>query len=462
MAKIQESFNPVRAVMQGKKLKGIAKITLTDVNTGKERVSYDENLVTKAVEDLFSNNIMGLADYTKLLPVRSLYSGCLLFNDNLTENANSYIPPDQGTNALIAHAGDEAHTTANPRRGNPNMVETVIGDTSVKHVWTWDTSQGIGTIKSVALCPGILGNMGLIPFDTSYNPYQPLNVDKMEGSQGTTWTRANAQKHPIIIDSNNNQVKAVYIDGANFEEIVSFHDTALLGLSRGVNDFSEWSHRTVSLGDDLSNLSTYTVFNTEDAYYVVRSTSQSALKIYKINKLDFTVTTNIVTALSNIFYNSGLVGLIFKSCNAYPNTETHFWWPNQSRTTFYKIPFAGGAISDAEDVTLTPSANYHMMPVRINDKLILGENFLYNNDTFYPIALAALPAGAANNGNMGWTNIVHKSVVAGFGYQHGSGGQNTPIMATHNLFMSTINNLSEAKTKTAADVMKLEYTLTQV
>ncbi len=462
MAKIQESFNPVRAVMQGKKLKGIAKITLTDVNTGKERVSYDENLVTTAVEDLFSNNIMGLADYTKLLPVRSLYAGCLLFADNLTENASSYIPPDEGTNALIAHAGDEAHTTANPRRGNPNMVETVIGDTSVKHVWTWDTSQGIGTIKSVALCPGRLGNMGLIPFDDTYNPYQPINVNKMEGSQGTTWTRANAKKHPIVVDSSHNQVTAVYIDGATFEEIVSFHDTAILGLTRDVDDFSEWSHRTANLGDDLSNLSTYTVFNTEDYYYVVRSTSQSALKIYSIRKLDFVVDTAIVSSLSNIFYNSGLTGLIFKSCAAYPNTETHFWWPSIDRTTFYKIPFTGGSISDAEPVTLTPSSSYHMMPIRLNDKLILGENFFFNNGVFYPIALAELPAGGASNGNMGWTNIVHKSTVAGFGYQHGSGGQSAPFMATHNIFMSTINNLSEAKPKTAADVMKLEYTLTQV
>jgi len=461
MAKIQEGFNPVRAILEGKKLKGIAKITITDVNTGKERISYDENLVTNAVADLFSNNIMGLADYTKLLPVRSLYAGCLLFNDNLTENANSYIPPDQGTNALIAHAGDESHTTANPRRGNPNMVETVIGDTSVRHVWTWDTSTGIGVIKSVALCPGVLGNMGLIPFDDTYNPYKPININAMEGSQGTTWTRANAKKHPIIVNSDNNQVTAVYVDGANFEEIVSFHDTALLGLSRGPHDFSEWSHRSVSLGDDLSSLSTYTVFNTDNYYYVVRSTSQSGLKIYQINKLDFTCTTTVVTALSNIFYNSGLVGLIFKSCSAYPNTETHFWWPSTDRTTFYKVPFAGGTISDAELVTLTPSASYHMMPIRFNDKLILGENFLFNNDTFYPIALAELPAGGAANGNMGWANIPYKSTVAGFGYQHGSGGQNAPFMATHNMFMSTINNLAEAKTKTAADVMKLEYTLTQ-
>ena len=462
MAKIQEGFNPVRAILEGKKLKGIAKITITDVNTGKERISYDENLVTNAVADLFSNNIMGLADYTKLLPVRSLYAGCLLFNDNLTENANSYIPPDQGTNALIAHAGDEAHTTANPRRGNPNMVETVIGDTSVKHVWTWDTSQGVGTIKSVALCPGVLGNMGLIPFDDTYNPYKPININAMEGSQGTTWTRANALKHPIIVDAANNRVTSVYVDGAYFEEIVSYHDTALLGISRGVNDFKEISHRRVSFGVDLSDSAKYTVFNTEDSYYIVLSTGTDSLYIWKINKLDFTASGFAVNSESQTFYNNGLTGLIFKSCPAYPNTETHFWWPTPGRTSFHKVAFSNGAVSPVEDVTLSQSPSYHMQPIRINDKLILGENYLYNNGIFYPIALAELPAGGAANGNMGWTNIPYKSTVAGFGYQHGSGGQNAPFMATHNIFMSTINNLAEAKTKTVADVMKLEYTLTQV
>lgn len=462
MAKILESFNPARAVLEGKKLKGVAKITITNVETGKEKVTVDENVVTNAVENLFDSNISGLADYTKLLPVRSLYSGCLLFNDLLTVDANQFTPPDEGTNPLIAHAGSESHTTANPRRGNPNMVETVIGDTSVKHVWTWDTSQGVGLIKSVALCPGVLGNMGLIPFDNTYNPYQPINVDKMEGSQGTTWTRANALKHPIIVDAANNRVTAVYVDGAFFEEIVSYHDTTLLGISRGVNDFKEISHRRVSIATDLSESSKYTVFNTSNAYYIVMSTGTDSLYVWKINKLDFTVEDFPVSAESQTFYNSGLTGLIFKSCPAYPNTETHFWWPTPGRTSFHKVAFSNGAVSPAEEVTLSQSPSYHMQPIRINDKLILGENYFINNGTFYPIALAQLPAGGANNGNMGWSNAVNKTVVAGFGYQHGTGGQNAPFMATHNIFMTTINNLDEPRTKSASDVMKLEYTLTQV
>ena len=459
--KFFDSFDPIRAILQGKKVKGIAKITLTNVHNGKQEVSYDENMVTDAVSDLFSNNVSGLANYSKLLPMRSLYSGCLLFQDNLTENASSYIPPDQGTNALIGHAGDEAHVTANLRRGNPNMVETRINNTSVKHVWTWDTSQAIGRINAVALCPGVLGNMGLLPFNDDYNIYKPINVDAMSGSQGTSWSRSLALRHPIIMSPSTNRVTAVYINGATFEEIVSYHDTTILGLSRGANDFVEISHREANIGQDLSESAKYTVFNTEDAYYIVMSTSTSSLYIWRIDKTTFAVTTAQVSSESAIFYNSGLVGMVFKSCPAYPNTETHFWWPSVDRTTFYKIPFTGGQISSAEPVSLTPSNTYHMQPIRLNDKLIIGENFLYNNGTFYPIALAELPAGGASNGNMGWTNIPYKSIVAGFGFQHGSGGQSAPFMATHNLMMTTINNLAEEKEKTADKVMKLEYTLTE-
>ena len=40
--KMQETFNPFQAILNGKELKGRTRITLTDVHTGKEEVSVKE------------------------------------------------------------------------------------------------------------------------------------------------------------------------------------------------------------------------------------------------------------------------------------------------------------------------------------------------------------------------------------------------------------------------------------
>lgn len=456
---MKDLFNPVRSVMNGKKLKGVTKITMTNVHTGKEKVSIDENWVTNGLEAILQDNVSGLADYTKLLPIRSMFSGVLLFGETLA--ANGYILPTEDVAPIIGHAGDESHSTANPRRGNPNMVETVIGDTSYKGVWTFDTSQAIGTIKSVALCSGVLGNMGPRPWDASYTPYQPINVEAVKTSQGTVWSRALAMKTPIRMDPILNKTTSIWVNGNTFEEVVCYHDTIYMGISRDIHDFIEQSHRTVNLGADLSGNDRYTVFSTVDYYYVVVPTSQKILTIYKIAKVDFSLTSTTAECTDAIFYNSQ-INLAFKSCPAYPHTETHFWWPSIDRTTFYKIPFTGGGIvGTAEQVTLTPSATCHMSPVRFSDKLILGENFLFNYDTFYPIAKMPIPAGMNDVTQQAWANLQYEAVSAVFGHNSGSGGKTALGLANHNLWLGTKNNLDEQKVKDASTVMKVEYTLSE-
>lgn len=460
----EQEFDPIKAILRGKRLKGVAEITLTDVHTGKEEKSVDENMVTNAISDLFLNNITGIADYTKLMPIRKLFGGCLLFRNNLTENANSYIPPDQGTNPLIANAGDEAHSTADPRRGNPNSMESQVNNTSIKHVWSWDTGVGLGKINAVALCPAVLGNMGLVPFSSSYTPYQPINVSCIESSVGGSWTRDIAKKHPVIINPSQNKVVALFMDGDKLVEITSFHDTTTLGVSRAPMDFTESSARTTAAFPVVSNLNwswkNNVIFVTESYYYVVKPVNAKNLAVFKVDRSDMSVTVQVKTSETDIFYTGGGVHELFTAAPAFPNTEDAFFWPNEAQSAFLSIKF-----SDLTDAGYTGSfgtaPQYKMQPVRVSDKLIIGSHYFINNKTIYPIAAPEIPNGGFGSTNYAWTNVVYKTTCAGFGYYYSSGGQNNLIMASHNLFMTTINNLAEEKEHTADKVMKLAYTITE-
>lgn len=455
----ERNFDLIRSVLNGKELKGVTKITMTNVHTGKEKVTVDHNLITGAVQSLVADNISGLGDYSKLLPIRNLFAGCLLYQNPVVPRG--YYPEDAATNVLIGHAGDQSHTTANPRRGNPNAVESIVGDNYIRNVWTFDTSQALGHINAVCLCPGILGNMGLQPWDDTINPYQPFNVEAVELAVGASWSRALAIKNPIALDPINNKVKSIFVNGTTFEEITSWHDTVFIGLSRGVHDFIEASNRSATLDTSFAGNQSFTVFVTSSYYYLVNPASRQRLDIYRISKSDMSVTKVSATSSSNIFFN-GSLPLCFQSVPAFPNTEEYFWWPTLDRTSYYKIPFAGGASFTLENVSLTPSGTYHMQPLKITESLMIGENFFFNAGTFYPLVLASRPAGFGSNASSGWSNHLYETVSAAFGYTTGSGGQSALGVALHNILVTTQNNLSEDHEKTADKVMKVEYTISEV
>ena len=75
----EQKFDLIRSVLNGKELKGVTKITMTNVHTGKEEVTVDHNLITGAVQSFVADNISGLGDYSKLLPIRNLFAGCCWF-----------------------------------------------------------------------------------------------------------------------------------------------------------------------------------------------------------------------------------------------------------------------------------------------------------------------------------------------------------------------------------------------
>ena len=98
--------------------------------------------------------------------------------------------------------------------------------------------------------------------------------------------------------------------------------------------------------------------------------------------------------------------------------------------------------------------------MKISNKLILGENFLYNSGTFYPLTMPSVPLGGYSASTTAISNCLNKHMVALYGTNNTT--EQFYGLGTTNMFLSTINNLDVTRTKTSTDIMKLEYVISEV
>lgn len=145
-------------------LKGKTIIELTDVNTGEKEVIEENNMVTNAINDLFSTlpNLLNpyalykgsawyMSGFQRLYEF--LLGGILLFDGQIEEKAeNTFAPADVN----LVGCGVYNHknsSTKNKVRGDYNGVESEFNEEQkyMKFVYDFSTSEANGTIASVCL-----------------------------------------------------------------------------------------------------------------------------------------------------------------------------------------------------------------------------------------------------------------------------------------------------------------------
>ena len=451
-------------------LKGKAKITLTNTVTGEKKVVEKENMVTHAVADILSKNMCGLANYSTLMPLKNMYAGVMCFQNTLTENANNYNPPSERTNPMIAHAGDTAHVTASPYRGNPNGGETIVTDTSIKFVWDWATNQGNGTINCVCLVPHTLGNMGLKPFDNTITPISEFGKDTV--GNNSAWNETISKQYPFTISSDGKTAKTVWLNGTTFKEYTVRHDYFAFGIMRAPRTWQDVSNRSATVRQAPSSANRRFIFDDDTYYYIACATSATAIQIDKVAKSDFTVTTADITLSGTSLYTTNFNSSVKNAgMRIYPFDGTNLYYPNSSLTSFYKIPLANPANVELLSGTISVNpgrtsvnATQFCTPIVISNELILGDNYIINGNTVYSIKqlqnflgnsagtpdtyLCFVRHGAAMYGNMKDT-------------YHGSTSNTCQGNVLCEMFLSTILNLDEPVVKQNIMTMKIEYTLTE-
>lgn len=463
----------VQAYIKGKKmpLKGHTRIIFTDEATGEERVVADTtNLVTNAVASILSRNYSGLASIASLLPLKSLYSGVLCFQNEITEDADNYNPPDETTNPLVAHAGQTANDTASVLRGNPVISDIVETDTSVKWVWSWDSSHGNGTIRTVCLCPDLLGNMGLKPFDTQYNPLYTFGNDS---TTNQSWSEEISKQYPFNIASDGKSATTVWASGTTFKEYTIRHDYSAFGIMRDPRTWQDVSTRTATIRSFDGNKSF--IFDDTSYYYVATITGATTVQVDKITKADMTVTTADCT-FSGISLNTGNLSGGKNNCmRIFAFDGTYMYLPNANSDGFIKcnltnnadVTIISGTVTvERGQISSTNDGWQFMSPLVINDNLILGTNYIINGNTVYPIAHCKGIGGAQTYlAYQHWLWVVRQGAACYGNAKQTYGSSSSQWSGQSNIicamFLSTINVLEEPVTKTNTVAMRIEYTISE-
>lgn len=469
MATLVDKIKEAYAKGESMPLKGHTKITLTNVSTGEKQVIEKDNIVTNAIADILSKNWGGLAQFYKIMPLRNLYSGVMCFAQEITENADNYNPPADNVNQLIAHAGDEMNATASTLRGNPNAGETDVTDTSIKYVWDWSTNQGNGTISTVCLCGGTLGNMGLKPVTTDYNPCSAFGGD---GKTNRNWSAAVAKEYPWSISSNGKTAIMLWVEGTTFTEYTRRHDYLTYGVMRSTQDWQEVSNRTATLTNSFTARKSF-IFDDADYYYVAVASDSDTLNIDKISKSDMTVTNADYNFTGVSIYTGNFNSNAKNNCwKLWAYDGTYLYYPNSDLTKFYGLNINNPAdpIAIPETISISDGASgvttgdMWSTPVVISAGLVVGDNYIINGGHAYQIKQCngvGTNTGGYSVSNR-WLDVIRMGAACyGDAFTAYSGSTAEQCAVLMQMFLSTINVLETPVVKNNAQTMKIEYTITE-
>ena len=452
-------------------IKGHTKIVLADPLTGKPKeIVESDNMVTNAVASVLANNFCGITDFSRIMPLRKLFAGVMLFQNEMTESADGYNVPSDLVNPMIAHAGDLANDTESFLRGSPVPSDYEITDTSIKQVFFWPTTHGNGTIRCCCCVPATFGNMGAKPFNDEFSPLSQLAMDNSLPNVPDV-SKTYFYKYPISISADGLTGKCLWISGTTFSESTVRHDFTKFGIMRGINDWTLESERTATIR--TFNLAKSSVFEDETCYWIYEITSSTSLKIDKVAKSDMTVTQGDVT-FSGVSFSTSDIGLSGRPLNIatprFAYDGTYLYLPNSSGNGFVAVNPKDSSDAFALDGTvnlrLVPRAygngNYQgANPVVISSGFVVGQNYIINGNTVYQTKEHnSIQKSGDDYGGDVYLDLIRRGASV-YESEHQwywssyRGGQGSALLQT---FLSTINNVDEV-VKTSARTMSVIYTL---
>lgn len=349
-------------------LKGTTEIVLTDVNTGVIEKYEDKNMVTKAIPQVFSNNIEGMlftvqgaatTNFTdNIVPLcRNAIGGILLFQDSLIEDEDNIYAPS--SNQVTGYASNNVNPTANQMRGSLNLTETTKLENGHKFVWDFTTSQGNGTISALALTHkfGGIGYFG-DTYDMS-NKQLRMKVVSIQ-NQGV---RANYYVDAVELNFEGNYMYSISMNTSN--EIVIHKIRKCfrqIGLNFTLQDDGDQVLDTQTLIPTifLNPNTSYGYFDFHDGedghWYGFMGSSNSSgsatVKWIKIKKADYSFSEGVWTLPNTLIYQlgnrSGYGGQPYRNVQSIMRNG-YFYMMHYNRTGIYKIN-----ANNAADITWIP------------------------------------------------------------------------------------------------------------
>lgn len=472
---MKDSINSERTEIKLPEYKGHTVITLVDVNTGEQKVVEEDNLVTNAVKDFFSENAFGLFNLNdnNLVPIRNMFGGVLCFQNSITESASSYDVPSESSNPLIAHAGQTGHNTPSTKRGNPNG--SLSGETQdgkgYKFVWDFSTSQGNGQISTVCLTHKVAGDLGTLPI-AEFNEHPIKRVDNQVSWALTSrfGTRAVAINTPTFFDVETRKGISLYFSATNKLEIIEVEGSSSnFGINNEAMKFVEKdSHEvTVYRNGTTAFSDTYTsIFRNGNDLYIYGLASTNATTVYYavVNLETYAVTNGTWVLPKKAYINVG--NKMWKTYPRYPFNNGKLYLPAYDAADNGNFTFLRFDITNASTCELLQDSNIEtsswvwdndnrkgISPLNVNDDLIVGGAYMINSGKVRSLPVFNATANAA------CAPRIHGKSTLLIAYDSTAAMYNGASLNPY--YLATINVLSNPVTKQANQTMKIEYTITE-
>ena len=422
-------------------LKGTTKIELTNVHTGQKEVVEHHNMITNVLSDM-NKRIYGFNNINPFIYTyarqflgpddpfwKAMFQGIILFEDALSDNADEYIFPAGNNVTACGNVGRVKTSDMTDKTmsvlGNYNVDESVIKDGMVKMVYDFPTSQGNGTISSVALCNHLLSR-SLYNHDVNMSV---VNIDNVS----TAYTTERFFMKNIALAGN-----YVSKDGSNYT--FTFYDDNVDGcvikLSSRVGANNPLRRSVKTLTVDLGADSYSVCGNIPDKNIIILNSGTS----YKFVRLTD----------GNVYGRNAPSGY-----DAVCAVDGYFICAKKLDSTYnYSI------FSDAGNEIKANAFSY--------GSLLSCKNGLFSNryalfsDGGLRILVDLVSGGATkfyngysigNNNEEIFCNILHSFSVTGAYFTYG--------FSTWQPWLTTKNNLDSPVTKTVDKMMKVTYTLTE-
>lgn len=419
------------------------------------------NTVTAWLENAKGpGNFRDLINPSNITNLAGWFNGCLL-TDQTNDAALSMI---SSGSKITAQAGDDAYTGTYTKRGSFNSSESGAITGGRKFVWDWLTNQGNGPIASVCLTRGALGKCELgqtaVP-DSSYPINEILN------------SSATAAGLPVvsIIDYENETAYA--ISYANGTITVTEYELATKLLHIKADETGLINTTTHQIAQTVNNYSeiTASVSYTGDTIHLLTFQANSGtLNDYAIVTTDWTCTATTHTYSGVSFWALGGYGTTPIMKDAMPIINGYVYAYSGSGQKIVKCSLTNDAdVEDFDNPLYTLGALYTynnyangpsvIMPNGDFYKIAQYQNvanqyaLYYHGGDFYAVILNRghnLPTDSVNANPYG--TIIRPAIY---------GSNNIVLVEAFHPYVSTVNNLETAVTKTADLTMKLTYEITE-
>lgn len=470
------------------KIKGHSTIELTNVKTGEVERYEDDNMVTNALQ-LFLRDTGMLWDAPLKLnavrntPIKTLFGGLLLFDDNITENVNNVVIPagltmtGNGAAETVA-AGQDGVTEL----GSWNYTESGwMSDGSYKMVWDFATTQANGTIKCACLTSKAMGYTGIGNASSLSSRATRSSLILQDNSgYGYHIDPVSASILNRIVDVNMTNSRITFVDYYNMY-YNSEHDSEHMSVTGKLKLITK---KAPLAKFDIRE--SYVYNNEEGQNFIPQVTTEVTLPSAFVNALG-SATPSLAGKFGDYYYIlAGSLNLAAGSSlqgvriNCTTNVVQSFTITNTTQTAFVTSDFN---ITFGHDTVAICSNNNRVIFQDIFDNSDTTEVQANINDTFGEYGCAHIrEEGCYVGSNSIRIDMVNRTAIASniamprgrygrnlssdnpflFNYSNYNGGYwgMDWFSLSHTLdYMATINNLQEQVVKTAEKTMKITYVL---